>query len=228
VEIGPGFGALTAELSRRAGKVVAVEIDRRMIPVLEETLSGAANVEIVNEDFMTFDSERAQGSFKLVGNLPYYITSPIIAKALECRVKPERMVFMVQKEVAERLVAAPGSKVCGAISIFAGYHSRVTLAMKVSREVFLPKPNVDSAIIVMEPRPFARGKPKDETLFFAIVRAGFGQRRKMLRNALSVLCPDREKAEAVFARAGVAPTARAESLGVEEFIALADAMSEIE
>ncbi|MDR2157046.1 MAG: 16S rRNA (adenine(1518)-N(6)/adenine(1519)-N(6))-dimethyltransferase RsmA [Clostridiales Family XIII bacterium] len=225
VEIGPGFGALTVALSARAGRVVAVETDRAMIPVLEEVLAGADNVEIVNEDFMKFDIRRAGDGFTLMGNLPYYITTPIVAKMLEGSVKPDRMVFMVQKEVAERIVSPPGSRVYGAISVMAQYYSRATQAADVSRDVFFPKPQVNSAIIVLEPRAPAEGKPQDEELFFRFVRAGFGQRRKMLRNALGVLGFEKERLDDIFERAGIDSARRAESLGVGEFIALANAAS---
>jgi 16S rRNA (adenine1518-N6/adenine1519-N6)-dimethyltransferase len=224
VEIGPGLGAMTVELSRRAGKVIAVEIDRRMIPVLNEVLTDAGNVEIVNEDFMKFDMGRVGGGFKLMGNLPYYITTPIIAKMLEGSIRPKLMVFMVQREVAQRLVSAPGGKTYGAISVMAQYHSRATYLMDVSREVFLPKPQVDSAVVLLRPQPFEGGKPKDETLFFAVVRAGFGQRRKMLHNALGVLGMDKDRLTDAFARADIDPSRRAESLSVGEFITLANAI----
>ncbi|MDR1953130.1 MAG: 16S rRNA (adenine(1518)-N(6)/adenine(1519)-N(6))-dimethyltransferase RsmA [Clostridiales Family XIII bacterium] len=226
VEIGSGLGAMTVELSRQAGRVIAVEIDKKIIPILTEVLTGADNVEIVNEDFMKFDMSGIRGSFKLVGNLPYYITTPIIAKMLEGSVRPDLMVFMVQKEVAERISAAPGSRTYGAISVMAQYHSRVTYLMDVSREVFLPKPNVDSAVLLLRPATFEGEKPKDENLFFAVVRAGFGQRRKMLHNALGVLGADKGTLTKAFECAGIDPARRAESLGVGEFIALANAIYE--
>lgn len=226
VEIGPGFGAMTVELSRRADKVIAVEIDRKMIPVLNEVTEGAENIEIINEDFMKFDTQRVPGRFKLVGNLPYYITTPLIMKMLENPVKPELMVFMVQREVAERIVASPGGRVYGAISVMAQYHSRVRYAMDVSREVFLPKPQVDSAVIVLTPGIFEGTRPKDENMFFTVVRAGFGQRRKMLRNALEVIGLSREALGSAFERANIDPMRRAETLGTEEFIILANAISE--
>jgi 16S rRNA (adenine1518-N6/adenine1519-N6)-dimethyltransferase len=226
VEIGPGFGAMTVELSRRADKVIAVEIDRKMIPVLNEVTEGAENIEIINEDFMKFDTQRVPGRFKLVGNLPYYITTPLIMKMLENPVKPELMVFMVQREVAERIVASPGGRVYGAISVMAQYHSRVRYAMDVSREVFLPKPQVDSAVIVLTPGIFEGTQPKDENMFFTVVRAGFGQRRKMLRNALEVIGLSREALGSAFERANIDPMRRAETLGTEEFIILANAISE--
>jgi 16S rRNA (adenine1518-N6/adenine1519-N6)-dimethyltransferase len=205
-----------------------------MIPILTEVMDGAQNVEIVNENFLRFDTRRAGARFKLVGNLPYYITTPIIAKMLEAPVKPERMVFMVQKEVAERIAAAPGSRIYGAISVLAQYYSRVTYLTDVSKEVFLPKPQVDSSVIILEPKPFADEtpiageKPIDAELFFSIIHAGFGQRRKMLRNALGgLLGLDRERLERAFTYSGIDPARRAETLGVEEFIALANAIFKV-
>ncbi|MDR0851560.1 MAG: 16S rRNA (adenine(1518)-N(6)/adenine(1519)-N(6))-dimethyltransferase RsmA [Clostridiales Family XIII bacterium] len=226
LEIGPGFGALTTALSRRAGKVIAVEIDRKLIPILEEVLDGAENTEIVTGDFMKYDMRRLPDGFKLMGNLPYYITTPIIGKILEQPATPERMVFMVQKEVAERLCAPPGSKTYGAISVFVQYHCAVSAVMTVSKEVFMPKPNVDSAVIVLKPYPEKPVSPKDEKLFFSIVKAGFGQRRKMIRNAIASAVPSKGDLDTAFAVTGIDPDTRAERLSVAEFVALADAVLE--
>jgi 16S rRNA (adenine1518-N6/adenine1519-N6)-dimethyltransferase len=147
-------------------------------------------------------------------------------KAVESENVPSRAVFMMQREVAERICAPPGGKEYGAVSVVVQYRCRAEYAMNVSREVFLPKPRVDSAVIVLKPDLGHRGTPRDEGVFFAAVKAGFGQRRKMLRNALSALVPDAGALDAAFERAGVKGTARAETLSVEEFIALADAIYE--
>jgi 16S rRNA (adenine1518-N6/adenine1519-N6)-dimethyltransferase len=224
VEIGPGLGALTVELARRAGKVVAIEIDRRLMSALSEALRGMDNVELVNADFLTYDMSGLPAGCKITGNLPYYITTPLIMKTLEQPQAPASLVFMVQKEVAERIAAPPGSRVYGAVSVAAQYRCAVEYAMDVSKEVFTPRPNVDSAVLVFTPRGDARRQPRDETLFFSVIKAGFGQRRKMLRNALSSVAPDREALQAAFEAAGVPGTARAETLSVEAFIELSDAI----
>jgi 16S rRNA (adenine1518-N6/adenine1519-N6)-dimethyltransferase len=256
-EIGPGFGALTEELAARARRVVAVEKDSRMIPALAEALGAArafravsepeavtpadaeraeardpksvtvGNVDIVRADFLDYDLDSLPLGYKLVGNLPYRVTTPILMKAVSAANKSPLMVFMMQREVAERICAAPGGRDYGAVSVAVQYRCRTEYAFDVSREVFIPKPNVDSAVIVLRPGTERRAAPKDEKMFFAAVKAGFGKRRKMLRNALSALVPDANALEAAFARAGVKGTARAETLSVEEFIALADAIAEI-
>jgi 16S rRNA (adenine1518-N6/adenine1519-N6)-dimethyltransferase len=235
VEIGPGFGALTAALAIRAEKVTAVEIDARLMPLLSEVLDGAggvkgaetAGITVINEDFMDFDLSRIAGKWSAAGNLPYYITTPIIMKLVESKNPPERMTFMTQKEAADRITATPGSKIYGAVSVLVGYRCTTEYAMDVSREVFLPKPNVDSAVIVLTRDAQRYPAPKDEALFINVVKTGFGQRRKMLRNPLSQIVSDKEKLSAAFRNAGVAETARAETLSVEEFIALSDAIKDV-
>lgn len=230
LEIGPGFGALTSHLSDRAGKVIAVEVDRRLKPILEESLNGRSNIELQWEDFMRYDLSAVPAGYKVAANLPYYITTPIIMKLLEEENRPALMVFMIQKEVAERLSAKPGGGEYGAITVMVQYHGRVECLMNVSKEVFWPKPKVDSAVIRIRPYETGNGggiiRAKEEGTFRAVVRAAFGQRRKMLRNALGVLGLSREALEASFAKAGIEPTARAETLSVETFIALADAVTE--
>ena len=224
VEIGPGFGALTAEISRRAKKVIAIEIDRNLQPVLEEVFADTENIDVVWEDFMKYDIGRNPTGFKLMGNLPYYITTPIIAKILESQRKPERMVFMVQKEVAERICSPPGSKVYGAISVLAQYHCSTEIVMTVSKEVFIPKPDVDSAVMLLKPYEEKAVKVQNEKLFFDIVKAGFGQRRKMIRNSLGTIVEDRKRLDSAFSASGISPDQRAEELGLAEFAALADAL----
>jgi 16S rRNA (adenine1518-N6/adenine1519-N6)-dimethyltransferase len=224
VEVGPGLGALTLELSRRAGRVVAIEIDRRLMPALSEALRSADNVELVNADILAYDMSGLPPGCKLIGNLPYYITTPIIMKILEQPNPPVSSIFMVQKEVAERIVAPPGGKVYGAISVAVQYRCAVEYAMDVSKEVFVPRPKVDSAVLALTPRGDTRRRPRDEALFFSIVKAGFGQRRKMLRNALSSVAPDRAALQSAFEAADVPETARAETLSVEAFIELSDAI----
>jgi 16S rRNA (adenine1518-N6/adenine1519-N6)-dimethyltransferase len=224
LEIGPGLGALTQELARRAGRVIAVEIDRHMIPALEDAVSPWENVEIVQGDFLKYDLTQVPQPFKVLGNLPYYITTPILMKMLEKEVKPALLVVMVQKEVAQRILHGPGSREYGAVSVAVGYRAKCELVCEVSREVFFPRPQVDSAVLRITPQERAE-KPLDEALFFSVVKAGFGQRRKMLANALKTLGYTPEVLAAAFETAGVLPAARAETLGIEEFIALANALS---
>jgi 16S rRNA (adenine1518-N6/adenine1519-N6)-dimethyltransferase len=186
--------------------------------------SAAANIEIAHMDFLDYELGSMPAGYKLAGNLPYYITTPIIMKAMESDSIPALMVFMIQKEVAGRITASPGGKEYGAISVAVRYRCRAEYAMDVSREVFMPKPNVDSAVIRLRPESGLRGTPRDEKLFFAVIKAGFGQRRKMLRNALKEIAGSAERLEAAFENSGVKGTARAETLDVEEFIALSDAL----
>jgi 16S rRNA (adenine1518-N6/adenine1519-N6)-dimethyltransferase len=228
LEIGAGAGALTTMLSRRAGRVIAIEIDRRLIPLLNEVLDGADNVMLIHEDCMKILGTAGFSPSVVVGNLPYYITSPVIMRLLEGPEIPTRMVFMVQREVAERIASPPGSRVYGAISVLTQYHCETELCMDVSREVFLPKPKVDSAVLRLKRRAAREEQPVDEALFAGLVRAGFGQRRKTLRNALTVFFADRgiEAAtrDTVFAAADIDPGLRAERLSVEAFIRLANSV----
>jgi 16S rRNA (adenine1518-N6/adenine1519-N6)-dimethyltransferase len=232
-EIGPGLGALTTELAARAGRVVAVEKDARVIPALEHFLSTEAagpvsatgNVSVIHADFLEYDLGALPPGYKLTGNLPYYITTPAIMKAVESPNMPALIVFMTQREVARRICALPGGKDYGAVSVAVQYRCDAKYAMDVSREVFIPKPNVDSAVIVLRTAPGHRGVPGNEALFFAIVKSSFSQRRKMLRNSLSSLVPDSDALSAAFDKAGIEGTARGETLSVEKFIALADAIN---
>jgi 16S rRNA (adenine1518-N6/adenine1519-N6)-dimethyltransferase len=233
-EIGPGLGALTAELSARAGRVVAVEKDARLIPALEHFLAGeeggagfaADNVSVIHADFLEYDLSELPAGYKLTGNLPYYITTPAVMKAVESSNIPSLIVFMTQREVARRICASPGGKDYGAVSVAVQYRCDAGYALDVSREVFVPKPNVDSAVITLRTKPGHRGVPVNEALFFAVVKSSFGQRRKMLRNSLSSLVPDANALCAAFDKAEVKGTARAETLSVEEFVALADAIGD--
>jgi 16S rRNA (adenine1518-N6/adenine1519-N6)-dimethyltransferase len=225
IEIGPGLGALTFALAERAGRVIAVEADEKLLPLLTEAAGEAAatNVEIVSMDFLEY-ALPTSGGYKLVGNLPYYITTPILIRAAEAANLPRLAVFMMQREVAKRVTAAPGGRIYGSVSVAVQYRFDTEYLFDVSREVFTPKPNVDSAVIRLRPRLDAR-KAKDEKIFFALVRAGFGQRRKMLRNSLRAAGFADAAVEAALAEAGVAGTARAEELSVDDFIAVADAMA---
>lgn len=234
LEIGPGLGTVTQALAEQAEKVVAVEIDSRLLPVLEETLGGLSNVEVVNADFLRLDldpflNERF-GSEKCaaVSNLPYYITSPIIVRLLENTERFSRIVLMVQREVAERLDAKPRTNAYGSLTVFVQFHCDVQIAAHVSKNVFFPAPEVDSALIVLDPLLEPSVKTVDEQLFFRIVRAAFGKRRKTLSNALVTAAGESWPKNAVqqaLEKAGIDPPRRGETLSLEEFARLADELS---
>lgn len=231
LEIGTGIGVLTAELAKRADKVVAVELDRRLFPVLEETLAGFDNVKIINGDILKIDlhkllREEFPGKDVVVcANLPYYITSPILMRLLEERLPVKAITVMVQKEAAVRLCAKPGTRDVGAVTIAVRYYSDPRLLFSVSRGSFLPAPNVDSAVIrldVREPAPLSC----DEAVFFKVMRACFAQRRKTVVNSVSATLrlPKSEVSQAL-EMCGIKQTARAEELKMEEFASLAGALA---
>ncbi len=237
IEIGPGMGVLTAEAARLAAKVTAVEIDGKLIPVLQETLAGFDNVEVLHGDVLKTDLNRIveqnrefrgrkiQG-VKVIGNLPYYITTPIIMKILEEQVPAHSITIMLQREVADRLRSLPGSRTCGAISLAVGYYCRVEQVARVPREVFFPPPKVDSAVLKLTPHEEKPVKPVDEALFFQCIKAGFGQRRKTLQNALTgVAGLSKEALDAALREAGVDGKRRAETLGLGEFSRISDAIA---
>ena len=228
LEIGPGFGVLTAELCRRAEKVVAVEVDDRLPPILAETLAEFHNVTIVPGDVMELDlsaliAEHFAGMPVVVcANLPYYITSPVIMRLLEQPLPIRSLTVMVQKEAAQRITAAPGTRECGAISAAVWYYSTPKLLFSVSRGSFLPAPTVDSAVIRLDipPELPADWPPKED--FFAVVRAGFGQRRKTLLNSLSAgLRWGKEDTRTLLETAGLPENTRAEQVTLEQWKALA-------
>ncbi len=227
LEIGPGFGVLTAELCRRAEKVVAIELDDRLPPILAETLAEFKNVTIVQGDAMVLDLpalivEHFAGMPVVVcANLPYYITSPIIMRLLEGPLPIRSLTVMVQKEAAVRITAAPGTRECGAISAAVWYYSTPKLLFPVSRGSFLPAPAVDSAVIRLDlPQELPEDLPPRED-FFAVVRAGFGQRRKTMLNSLSAgLRWEKDATRALLTAAGIAENARAEQVTLEQWKAL--------
>ena len=230
LEIGPGFGVLTRELARRAGKVVSVELDERLPAVLAETLAGQDNVKIVSGDCMKIDLHRliaeefGDRPVAVCANLPYYITSPIIMMLLESRLPVENITVMVQKEAAQRLCAAPGTREAGAVTLAVQYYAEAETLFSVSRGSFMPAPHVDSAVIRLTVRKTPPCPVKDEAVMFRLIRAGFNQRRKTLLNSLTGAGYSKEQLTAAFAAAGLAPTARAEQLTLPQFAALADAL----
>ena len=228
IEIGAGVGVLTKELSKRADKVVCIEIDTRLLPVLAETLDDCGNVEIINADVMKVDlgaliKEKFQGMEVVVcANLPYYITSPILMTLLEQRLPIRSITVMVQKEAAQRLCAQPGTREVGAVSIAVRYYSEPKVLFQVSRGSFMPSPDVDSSVIRLD----IHEKPAvdaDCQTFFRVVRGAFSMRRKTILNCLSSgLSLPKEKISAVLERAGVPSSARAEQLTMEQFAAIAN------
>ena len=220
LEIGPGAGALTAELAKRAGKVAAIEIDRRLEPVLNKSLKGYGNVEIIFGDVMKLDLaeilQTALGGFEkkaVCANLPYYITSPVIMKLLEERLPVDSVTVMVQKEAAERLCADIPSRACGAVTYAVAYYCDAKTLFDVGRDAFYPVPAVDSCVIQLTPRVAPPVAVDDEDFFFRVVKAGFSQRRKTLLNSLSSgLGVEKSMLAAAMDSAGITINARMEQL----------------
>ena len=227
VEVGPGIGVLTWELSQVAKKVVSIELDKRLLPVLDETLADCDNVKILNADVMKLDLRRMieeefpGGEVAVCANLPYYITSPVIMRLLEERLPVASITVMVQKEAAERLCAHPGERACGAVSAAVWYYAEPEILFQVSRGSFMPAPNVDSAVIRLRIRRTPPVEVADEPFFFRVVRAAFAQRRKTAVNSIAnTLGPSKQPVAAAFVAAGVPQNARAEALTLEDFAAL--------
>lgn len=222
LEVGPGIGTLTQALAITGAEVIAVELDRRLLPVLAKTLSAYDNVQIINEDILKLDIRKAvpKENFKVVANLPYYITTPIIFNLLEQKLPMERMVAMVQKEVAERMVAKPGGKDYGALSVAIQYYTEPEIAFIVPPTSFIPPPFVESAVIACKRRLVPPVEIDDERLFFRVVKAAFSVRRKMLSNALKNMGINGEQAALWLEAAGIDGKRRGETLSLEEFAAL--------
>ncbi len=230
LEIGPGIGVLTAELARRAEKVVAIELDDRLPPILAETLAEFKNVKIIEGDALKLDlkkiiAEEFPGmEVILAANLPYYITSPLVMRLLEERLPLQSLTVMVQKEAARRIIAPPGERECGAISAAVWYYSRPELLFGVSRGSFLPAPEVDSAVIRLNLRKEPPIPLPSEEDYFAVVKAAFAQRRKTVLNSLSAsLGLSKEWVREMLGEAGIPENARAEQLQLEELGRLAAA-----
>lgn len=222
LEVGPGIGTLTQGLAESGASVVAVELDKRLLPVLDTTLEGYDNVRIVNGDILQVDIMQTVGvdEFKVCANLPYYITTPIIFALLEKRLPMERLVAMVQKEVAERMAAKPGGKDYGALSVAIQYYTEPEIAFIVPPSSFIPAPSVDSAVIVCKRREKPPVEVCDEVLFFRVVKAAFSLRRKMLNNSLKNMGIKGEQVAKWLELAGVDGKRRAETLSLEDFAAL--------
>lgn len=234
LEIGPGIGTLTQYLAEAAGKVTAVEIDQNLIPILQDTLSAYDNVEVINEDVLKVDltalaQEKNQGKpIKVVANLPYYITTPIIMGLFESGVPLHSLTVMVQKEVALRMQAGPGSKDYGALSLAVQYYAEPYLAANVPQNCFMPRPNVGSAVIRLTRFAEPPVKVTDEKLMFKLIRASFNQRRKTLQNGLTnspELSFSKETIAEAIAELGVSPSIRGEALTLEQFAQLSNVLS---
>lgn len=229
IEVGPGIGTLTREMAKRAEKVVAVEIDKNLIPILKETLADFDNTEVVNEDILKVDINKlvdeklSGGPVKLIANLPYYITTPIVMKFLEEDIPVTDIVVMVQKEVADRMNAVPSTKDYGALSVAVQYYCDTEIVAKAPRHMFIPQPKVDSTVIGLHIREEKKYKADNEQLFFKTVKAAFGQRRKTLLNSLSSMgVLDKSKIKEVLAEAGIDEKRRGETLSIEEFANLSN------
>lgn len=234
LEIGPGIGCLTQELALRYERVLAIEIDDGLIPVLSRTLEEYDNIRVVHGDVMKLDlatliAEEAEGREVVVcANLPYYITTPILMRLLECGVPFSSITVMVQKEVADRLAAAPGKGDYGAITAVLSYYGSITKLFTVPAGCFMPAPKVASSVIRMDLYKEKPYTPKNEKLFFEVIRAAFGQRRKTLANALGALGGfTKEEIQTVIADLGHSPTVRGETLSCSDFVALADRLHDL-
>ena len=232
IEIGPGFGVLTHELAMRAKKVVALELDERLIPILADTLGEHNNIKVINADVLKTDVKRLIAdefdgmSVSVAANLPYYITTPIITSLIEEHLPLHNLVVMVQKEVAERITAKPGTKNYGAISVLCQFYTILEYVTTVPADLFVPPPKVDSAVVKMKFRDVPAVEVKDEKLFFRTVKAAFSQRRKTLLNCLTANFP-KSKAEISDLLTGIEiePTRRGETLTLEEFARISDLLS---
>ena len=228
LEVGPGIGTLTQGLAESKAQVVAVELDTRLLPVLATTLEGYDNVRVVHGDILKVDIMEEVGvpNFKVCANLPYYITTPIIFALLEKRLPMERLVAMVQKEVAERMAAQPGGKDYGALSVAIQYYTEPEIAFIVPPTSFIPAPAVDSAVIVCKRREKPPVEVCDEALFFRVVKAAFSLRRKMLSNSLKNMGIKSEQVAKWLELAGVDGKRRAETLSLEDFAKLTNSFGE--
>ncbi len=224
IEIGPGIGVLTCELAKRAKKVVAIELDRRLLPILDETLAEFNNVKVINDDVMKIDlkkliDEEFSGMNVVVcANLPYYVTSPILMKLLEERLKISAITVMVQKEVAQRLCAGAGNRNAGSISLAVNYYAEPEILFHVKSGSFMPAPKVDSAVVKLNIRETPACNVTDEKLFFKLVKAAFSQRRKTILNSLSNnFNISKESVLGLLNTAGISPSSRAEDLSIQNF-----------
>lgn len=233
IEIGPGIGTLTQEIAKRCRKVLSIELDDKLIPVLAETLGNYENVKIVHEDALEIDlneliQNEGMTNIKLLANLPYYVTTPIITKIFEERTAIESITVMIQKEVGDRIAAKPGTKDYGSLSLLCQYYSEPVKICEVPPNSFLPEPKVDSIVIKMVLLKQPAVKVNDEKLFFSIIRQSFNMRRKTLLNALKPIGLGEDKLREAFEKAGIDPIRRGETLSIHEFGALSDEIGRLQ
>ena len=236
IEIGQGIGVLTAAAAESAARVIAVEIDKKLIPILSEKLGGYDNIKVINRDILKTDineiinEEKEAGTFsgrvKIIGNLPYYITTPIIMSILERGVSVDSITIMMQKEVADRIKSSPGGKTYGALSVAVQYYCDVHQVTSVPKEVFVPRPKVDSTVLQLSVR---KERPVDlisEKVFFSCIKHGFGQRRKTLLNSLTGVCGlSKDQIREILSETGIEFNRRAETLDIKEFAAIANSVA---
>ena len=225
IEIGPGLGTFTNELAKKAAKVVCVELDKNMVQILEDRFKLFDNVEIINDDILKVDinqivEDNKELKVKIVGNLPYYITTPIIMKLLEGRAKFESITVMIQKEVADRLCAKTGTRDAGAITYAVEYYANARKLIEVPHTSFIPMPNVESEVIILEVRKEKNVNVKDEEKLFKVIKYAFMQRRKTLLNAIqnTEVCEDKEKLKEILHKLNIDERIRGEALTLDEFI----------
>ena len=235
LEIGPGIGTMTQYLACAAGKVAAVEIDKALIPILEDTLDGYDNVQVINEDVLKVDiaelakRENEGKPIKVVANLPYYITTPIIMGLFENHIPMKSITVMVQKEVADRMQVGPGTKDYGALSLAVQYYAKPQILLNVPASCFMPRPNVDSAVIQLTRYEKPPVEVADEHLMFRLIRASFNQRRKTMTNSVGnspELSVSKEQMAAALEKCGLSATVRGEALTLAQFAELANVLSE--
>ena len=231
IEIGPGIGVLTCELAKRAKKVIAIELDKRLLPILDETLADFDNVKVINNDVMKInlkrliDEEFADMNVVVCANLPYYVTSPILMKPLEERLRISAITVMVQKEVAQRICAGAGNRNTGSISLAVNYYAEPEVLFHVKSGSFMPAPKVDSAVVKLNIRETPACEVPDENLFFKVIKAAFSQRRKTILNSLSNnFSLSKDEILKVLNAAGVSPSSRAENLTLEDFARISRGM----
>lgn len=237
IEVGPGAGSLTKKIAEKAGQLIAVEIDRKLIPLLTDLLADCQNAKIIHEDILKLDIPELinkeyprYSSYKVVANLPYYITTPIIMGFLESPMPPESMVVMMQKEVAERINAKPGTKAYGSLTVVSGYYCRVKKIMDVSPNCFFPKPDVSSAVLRMETRKNPDVAIDNEGFFFRLVRSAFNQRRKKVSNSIANTMGfdiDKKQIEQLLVEMGLPGDIRAERLSIIQFAELSNGLEKI-
>lgn len=222
VEIGPGLGSLTGFLAERAKKVITIEIDERLVARVREVFSANPKVEIITADALSFPYETINSTFKVVANIPYYITTPLLFRLIEFRLKIPSMTLLLQKEVAQRIIASPGGRDYGVLSITAQLYTKPALKFLVPKSAFSPPPKVDSAVVHFEVLPEPTYKLKDEAFFLKIVKKAFSQRRKTILNSLRSFKGIKE----ALLEADIDPKSRPEELGIKEFIRLTDSISD--